>query len=117
MNSQLVLGTKNKGKLCELKHLLKGSKVEVLSLADFPECEDVVENGKTFEANAKKKASAYSRHTKSLTLADDSGLMVNCLNGRPGVYSARFAGEGCAYQDNNKKLLRLLMKTRPSISA
>ena len=111
---QLVLGTKNRDKLRELKHLLSGSKVKVLSLADFPECKDVVENGKTFEANAKKKASFYSRHTKLLTLGDDSGLMVNCLNGRPGVYSARFAGKGCTYQNNNQKLLWLLRKS-PSL--
>ena len=105
---KLVLGTKNKDKLRELRHLLSGSKVRVLSLADFPKCRDVHETGKTFEANARKKARAYSLHTKSLTLADDSGLMVNFLNGRPGVYSARFAGKGCTYHDNNAKLLKLL---------
>ena len=104
----LVIGTKNKDKLRELKALLKGSRVTVLSLADFPECNDVVEDGKTFEANAKKKAKDYSLHTRSLTLADDSGLMVNFLNGRPGVYSARFAGKNCSYHDNNIKLLDLL---------
>jgi len=114
MNRQLVLGTKNKDKLRELKRLLGGSKINVLSLSDFQGCEDVVENGKTFEANAKKKARVYSRHTKCLTLADDSGLMVSVLNGRPGVYSARFAGEGCRYQDNNQKLLKLLKKVPPA---
>ena len=110
MNRRLVLGTKNKDKLRELRRLLGGSKIRVLSLSDFPECGDVVENGKTFEANARKKAGVYSRHTKCLTLADDSGLSVFALNGRPGVYSARFAGKGCQYQDNNRKLLRLLKK-------
>ena len=105
---RLVLGTKNKDKLRELKRLLSGSKVEVMSLADFKKCEDVIEDGKTFAANAKKKARNYSLCTKSLALADDSGLMVNFLNGKPGVYSARFAGKNCTYHDNNTKLLQLM---------
>ncbi|OIO38780.1 MAG: non-canonical purine NTP pyrophosphatase, RdgB/HAM1 family [Candidatus Omnitrophica bacterium CG1_02_46_14] len=106
--NQLVLGTKNKDKLRELKHLLKSVNIQVRSLVDYPECKDVVENGKTFEANARKKSGDYSHHTRRLTLADDSGLMVRALNGKPGVYSARFAGKDCAYQDNNRKLLKLL---------
>lgn len=110
----LVVGTKNEDKLREIKALLKGAPVKVLSLADFPDCPEAVENGRTFIANADKKARQYSRHTRTLTLADDSGLMVSALNGRPGVYSARFAGAGCTYQDNNRKLLKLLAKTPPS---
>ena len=119
---QVVLATKNQDKLRELRRLLGGTKIKVLSLAGFPECPDVKETGKTFEANAKLKARFYSKHVGGLlALADDSGLTVNALNGRPGVYSARFAcpgarfaqrstgtGPGCTYQDNNKKLLRLL---------
>jgi XTP/dITP diphosphohydrolase len=104
----LVLGTKNKDKLRELKALLAGTKIRVFSLAGFPDCRAIRETGKTFEANARLKARAYSLHTRCLTIADDSGLMVNALKGKPGVYSARFAGPGCTYQDNNKKLLRLL---------
>lgn len=107
---QVVIGTKNKDKRKELQALLKRSGVKVLSLSDFPECRDVKETGKTFEANARLKAKYYARHTGLLTLADDSGLMVNCLNGKPGVYSARFAGPNCSYDDNNRKLLRLLKK-------
>lgn len=110
MKKQIVLGTKNQDKLRELQRLLKGSGIEVLSLQDFPHCADVKEDGRTFEANARKKARVYSKHTRSLTLADDSGLMVNYLRGKPGVYSARFAGPGCTYHDNNQKLLRLLKK-------
>jgi XTP/dITP diphosphohydrolase len=105
---KIVLGTKNRGKLRELKSLLRGAKVRVLSLKNFPACRDVHENGRTFESNARKKAAFYSRHTKLPALADDSGLMVHPLNGKPGVYSARFAGSGCTYADNNRKLLRLL---------
>lgn len=108
----LVLGTKNADKRRELARLLEGSGIRVLSLKDFPDCPEAEETGKTFEANARIKARAYSRHTRCLTLADDSGLMVNALKGAPGVYSARFAGENCSYQDNNKKLLRLL-KNKP----
>ena len=104
----LTLGTKNQDKLRELQHLMKGSPVTVLSLSDHKKCRDVHEDGRTFEANARKKARVYSLHTGTLTLADDSGLMVNFLNGRPGVYSARFAGKGCSYRDNNVKLLKLL---------
>lgn len=104
----VVLGTKNADKLRELQGLMKGARVRVLSLKDFPACRDVVEDKRTFAANAAKKARAYSRHTRYLTLADDSGLMVSTLNGKPGVYSARFAGKGCTYQDNNRKLLSLL---------
>ena len=108
---RLVLGTNNRDKLKELQRFLKGSGIQVLSLKDFPGCPEAVESGKTFEANARIKARLYSRHTGILALADDSGLMVNFLKGRPGVYSARFAGPGCGYQDNNRKLLRLLKKT------
>lgn len=110
MMKQIILGTKNKNKLRELQKLLKGASVRVRSLVDFPKCRDVVEDGKTFEANARKKARLYSRHTKGWVLADDSGLMVSYLKGKPGVYSARFAGPGCTYHDNNRKLLRLLMR-------
>lgn len=104
----VVLGTHNPDKLAELKKLLKGSGIKVLSLSDFPQCPEARETGRTFEANARIKARAYSCHAKTLALADDSGLMVSALGGRPGVYSARFAGPGCTYRDNNRKVLRLL---------
>ena len=106
----LILGTKNKDKLRELKALLQGTKIRVKNLAEFPRCPEAVEDGRTFEANARKKARAYSLCTGGLVLADDSGLMVYALNGKPGVYSARFAGKDCTYRDNNEKLLRLLEK-------
>ncbi len=106
----IILGTRNQDKLRELQKLLKGVSVRVGSLVNFPKHRDVVEDGKTFEANARKKARLYSRHTKSFVLADDSGLMVSSLKGKPGVYSARFAGPGCTYHDNNRKLLRLLTR-------
>lgn len=110
MKRILVVGTKNKDKLREIRALLKGVPVKVMSLSDFSRCPEAIENGKTFAANAEKKARQYSKHTRELTLADDSGLMVSFLNGKPGVYSARFAGPGCSYEDNNRKLLRLMNK-------
>lgn len=108
----LVIGTHNPDKLKELSRLLRGSGLKVLSLDDFPGCPEALENGRTFEANARKKARLYSCHTHTLAFADDSGLMVRALGGRPGVYSARFAGPGCTYADNNRKALRLLKGKR-----
>lgn len=104
----IVLGTHNKDKQRELQSLLKGAGIRVLSLDDFPGCPEAAETGRTFERNARIKASAYSKHTRMLTLADDSGLMISRLNGKPGVYSARFAGPGCTYRDNNAKVLSLM---------
>lgn len=104
----VVIGSANKDKARELERLLSDLKVKVLTLEAFPKAPKVVENGRTFEANACKKARVYSKLSDHLTLADDSGLCVRALNNRPGVYSARFAGPGCNYLDNNRKLLRLL---------
>jgi non-canonical purine NTP pyrophosphatase (RdgB/HAM1 family) len=106
----IVLATGNKDKLAELRSLMKGSGVTVLSLADFPKMPSVREDGKTFEANAEKKARVYSKRTRSLVLADDSGLEVNALGGAPGVYSARYAGLKCSYADNNRKLLSAMSR-------
>lgn len=109
----IVIGSANRDKARELERLLADLRVKVLTLDAFSKAPKVVENGRTFEANARKKARAYSKLSDHLTLADDSGLCVKALNNRPGVYSARFAGPGCDYLDNNKKLLRLL-KGRPA---
>ena len=104
----LVLATANPHKLKELRSLLVGFPVRVIPVTRFKKCPKVLEDGTTFEANAVKKASIYSKLSSFLTLADDSGLCVDSLKGRPGVYSARFAGPGCSFRDNNEKLLRLL---------
>jgi len=104
----LVLATQNEDKRRELEQLMQDVPVRVRSLAEFPKSPTVVEDGKTFKANAEKKARVYSKRTRSLVLADDSGLSVRVLGGQPGVYSARFAGARCSYEDNNRKLLRLL---------
>jgi XTP/dITP diphosphohydrolase len=105
---EIVISSRNKDKKRELKALLKGLGVRVLDLNDFPSAPAVKETGKTFEENAKLKALKIARYTKRLTIADDSGLAVDALKGRPGVRSARFAGAGATYKDNNIKLLKLL---------
>jgi XTP/dITP diphosphohydrolase len=105
---ELVVATGNKGKLKEFAELLKGMVETVLSPADFPGFPEVEEDGETFEANAIKKAKSAAEFTGKPVLADDSGLAVDYLAGRPGVYSARFAGPGASDADNNALLLREL---------
>ena len=86
----------------------KANKYEILSLKDFPNAPVIAEDGNTFEENAVKKASTIAKYTGLLTLADDSGLEVDALNGETGVKSARFAGENATDEDRNRKLLNLL---------
>ena len=105
---ELVIATTNQGKLKEIREILKGLDVKVKSLADFPGCPDVIEDGETFRENALKKARAVAAYTGRLTVADDSGLCVDALDGAPGVYSARFSGKGADDLKNNRKLLRLM---------
>ena len=97
---KLLLATHNKHKITELKEALKDSGFEILSLDDFPDMPEVIEDGDTLELNSLKKAKELFDHTGITTLADDTGLEVEHLNGEPGVYSARWAGEGCTYKDN-----------------
>jgi XTP/dITP diphosphohydrolase len=105
---EIVIATRNIDKKNEIKKLLADCNIEVLSLSDFPDIPEIKENGSTFEENAVAKALACAKKTKKLTLADDSGLEVPYLRGKPGVRSARFAGDRVSYGDNNEKLLRLL---------
>jgi XTP/dITP diphosphohydrolase len=102
----LVFATRNRGKLTELRQLLADLDLEVLALDEVPSSVgEVVEDGDTFAANAIKKARAVAAATGLPALADDSGLEVDALGGRPGVYSARFAGPDCDDDANNDKLL------------
>ena len=103
---RIVLATKNKGKIKEMRELLAPMNIEVLSLADFLPVDDAEENGATFAENAMLKARYYFAHTGTLCLADDSGLEVDALGGRPGVYSARYSGEDATDAANNAKVLR-----------
>jgi XTP/dITP diphosphohydrolase len=105
---QLFLATRNKGKIREIEELLKGFEISLTSLRDYPDAPDVVENGEAYRDNALKKARFFTRWTGRLTLADDSGLEVDYLQGRPGVLSARYSGDGGDDRENNRKLLREL---------
>lgn len=107
---KIVLATKNKYKVEEIKKMLFGFDVEVDSLMQHPDIPDVVEDMMTFEENAKKKALHTAGLLDCFALADDSGLVVKELEGRPGVHSARYAGIGCSYKDNTQKLLLELKK-------
>jgi len=105
MKTHIVLATRNRHKLQELRDMLQGIPVEILSCDGFAGCPDVIEDGATFAENALKKARALARHTGHLTIADDSGLEVDALGGLPGIYSARYAGEPANDSRNNEKLL------------
>lgn len=102
---ELIVATTNKGKLREIEELLNDSVQTLYSLGDFPDFPPVVEDGITFRDNAVKKAQAAAEFTGKPVIADDSGLVVSALAGRPGVHSARFAGEGASDAANNAKLL------------
>jgi len=102
---RLVIGTANAAKGRELAELLAPHGFEVRTLKDFPPLAEVDEDGETFAENARKKATEYGRQLKCCVLADDSGLCVDALGGRPGVYSARYAGKGATDDDNNARLL------------
>lgn len=102
---KLVIASRNQGKIKEIKEYLQGFPFKVVGMDDYPDLDPVIEDGETFKENALKKARARARETGELTLADDSGLEVDHLNGRPGVYSARFAGPRSTDIDNNNKLL------------
>jgi XTP/dITP diphosphohydrolase len=108
MKLELLVATKNKKKLEEIKEILKGLNLKILSLADYPKVPRIIENGKTFRENAVKKAVKIARFTGKLALGEDSGLCVDALKGKPGVYSSRFAGKDKSDRKNNLKLLKLL---------
>ncbi|WP_238327648.1 XTP/dITP diphosphatase [Paenibacillus gorillae] len=107
---RILIATKNEGKVKEFAHALSKIGKEVASLNDYPAFPDIVEDGDTFAANARIKAKAAGDAFQVPVLADDSGLRVKSLGGAPGVYSARYAGEGATDSDNNAKLLVELAK-------
>ncbi|WP_027184483.1 XTP/dITP diphosphatase [Desulfovibrio inopinatus] len=104
----IVLATRNNGKIAEIEALLSDFNVVVKGLGDYPEIGEIPETGTTFAENARIKACAVAQATGLVALADDSGLVVDALDGAPGVYSARFAGETASDDDNNTKLLNEL---------
>lgn len=108
MIQDLLLGTRNKNKVSELTDMLKDLPVKIVTLLDYPEIGPILEDGKTYHENASKKALTLARHTGVVTLADDSGLEVDALGGRPGIYSSRFAGDNATDEQNIDKLLILM---------
>ena len=103
--NKLLLATRNLHKQKEIQALLSGKDIEVITLRDVAPLPEIIEDGVTFAANALKKAEVTAKLTDYWCLADDSGLEVDYLNGRPGVYSARYAGEPSDDAANNRKLL------------
>jgi len=109
----LLVATYNQGKLNELRGLLADLPLTLCDLSSFPSVQPVAETGETFLENAKLKAVGYSTQTKLLTLADDSGLEVDALDGAPGVRSARYSGEGASDTERTNKLLSELSGVPP----
>lgn len=108
MKQIIVLATTNKGKTKEIREILKNFPIEIKNLEDFGPIPEVVEDGETFDDNAYKKAAFTAKVLGYPALADDSGLCVDALDGAPGVYSARYAGENASDKDNVAKLLDAL---------
>ncbi|MEG0285697.1 MULTISPECIES: ribonuclease PH [Vagococcus] len=105
---EILIATRNQGKAKEFEEMFQAEGYSIKTLLDYPEIEDVEETGTTFEENARLKAETISKLVNSIVLADDSGLKVDALGGRPGVYSARYAGENKSDAANNAKLLHEL---------
>lgn len=105
---KIVIATRNTHKLEEIQAIFNFQGLDIYSALDFPDISDTIEDRDTLEGNAIKKAQELCDATGHLTIADDSGLEVEALNGAPGATSARYAGEPCSYADNNAKLLREL---------
>jgi len=105
---EIIIATKNKGKVRDFEQLFSNKDIRVKSLLDFPELPEVEETGTTFTENAIIKAEAISKKFKKIVIADDSGLSVDALSGQPGVYSARYAGPNKSDEENIQKLLKEL---------
>lgn len=104
--TKILISSNNPDKIKEIRAIFRLPGVELLTLADFPGAPEVIEDGNTLSENALKKASMLNEFSGLPTIADDTGLEVDGLNGQPGVYSARYAGENASYADNVQKLIR-----------
>ena len=114
MMMKVVIATHNKDKLKELKKGLLSLSIDLMDLSLFPNIGEIVEDGDTLKENALIKAKAVYDLTGIPAIADDTGLEVDALGGKPGVYTARFAGENCSYMDNVNKMLKVMKKIKKS---
>lgn len=114
MTKRVIIATKNRGKAKEFQHMFAPFGYEVQTLLDLPHIEDVEETGETFEENAILKAETVAEELGALVIADDSGLAIDALEGRPGVYSARYAGEEKSDEANMEKVLSELESVEES---
>lgn len=105
MIMKIVIATHNRDKLKEIQREIGGFKWNVVSLDEFPEITEIIEDGKTLEENALIKAREVFKKTGLPTISDDTGLEVDALDGAPGVYTARYAGKDCSYEDNVNKII------------
>src|SRR5277367_2822352 len=105
---ELIVASRNKGKVGEIKALLANLPFKVTSLLEYPQIPEIIEDGKTYRANALKKAREVALATGKMAISDDSGIEVKALNNAPGIYSARFAGKGASEKARNKKLFKML---------
>ena len=110
MIMKIVIATHNLDKLKEIQKFFNEFKCEIVSLDAFPEISEIIEDGKTLVENALIKAREVYEKTGLPTISDDTGLEVDALDGSPGVYTARYAGEGCSYEDNVNKILKDMSK-------
>lgn len=111
MINEVLIASNNPDKLEELKTLLAGLPLNLHILSEFPLFPATDEDQDSIAGNAMKKALEAAQHSGLLAVADDTGLFIDALNGQPGVYAARFAGEGCSYADNRNKVLAMLQGT------
>ena len=110
---KLLVATRNKDKLIEIRSVLADINLELISSDDVESLPEIEEDGSTLEENAIKKAKECAEFSGMLTVADDTGLFVKSLNGEPGIFAARYAGESCTYADNRHKLLQELKPMVP----
>lgn len=108
MKKQIVFATGNEGKMREIRAILSDLECEILSVKEAGISVDIIEDGSTFEENALIKAKTVAEYTDAIVLADDSGLEIDCLNKEPGIYSARYMGEGTSYRVKNLNLIERL---------
>jgi len=112
---KIVFATKNEGKVKEIEEMLEGMNIDLISLNHYNHLPEIKEDGKSFLENALKKAKIISEFTGETVLADDSGMQVDILNGEPGIYSARYAGDEATDEENNNKLLAKLQDVPPQM--